>query len=492
MGFWQVNRYDVINQLIQKYNYKRYLEIGIHIGETFKYVNIESKEGIDPNSPYPDVKYRMTSDDFFGKVAPTLNYKYDIIFIDGLHEFSQVSKDVANSLKYLAEGGTVVMHDCNPPEERVQITPQISTDYWTGDVWKTILKYRMEKPNVKINVVNTDLGCGIIQRGKQILYTPDEKYKNNPYVYQHLDENRNEILNLISTEKFYEQFALYKPNVNYLKLKSILDTSCYSSAGTISSEADIELAEGYIAYNKDFINSFPYIVTSNNKMSNVDDSLLAKYNSLWKDYFGDKVVNLPAKENKGHTFGIFDVENAILDYTLQHKNKIKWVWKFAFDIVCNIEIFEQEVEEADLYYINNIGFQYLIDNKFDIDECVKKIVSKEYFYPQTPYYIIKNDIDELNDSKKYNEYYNSFIQRPNKDVKPWELINGCDCESFLKECINRNNLKTYNLLHESESRELLNFILRNKISDGSLKNIMFKRLGNLCHFQYPDKEVTLI
>ena len=493
MEEWQLYRYDIINRLIKKYNYKKYLEIGIHIGTTFECIDIQFKEGVDPNSPYADVKYRMTSDEFFKDVAPTLDYKYDIIFIDGLHEFPQVNKDVENSLKYLSENGTIVMHDCNPTEEVAQIVPQVFFKYWNGDVWKTILKLRIENPNLTIDVVDTDCGCGILQRGQQVLYTIPDTYTNSPYEYKHLEENRTEILNLISIEKFHEKYKLPKKDINYIKLKSIVDTSCYATAGMVASEKDIELAESYILYNKEFIDKFPYVITSNNKLSvNTDDSLLAKYNSLWKDYFGDRVINLPAKENRGHTFGTMDIENAIFEYTKLHKDKIKWVWKFSFDIICNIEILEREVEEADFYYINNIGYKYLADNKFDINECIRKIISKEYMYPQTPYYIIKNDIDELNDSIKYNTYYEQFIKRTDKNIKPWELMPGCDCESFLNDCVIRNNYTSYNLLYDSEYKDLLNNVLKYKMVDGSLKNIMFSGLGNLCHFQYPENEVIII
>lgn len=278
-----------------------------------------------------------------------------------------------------------------------------------------------------------------------------------------------------------------------MKFEEIINMSCYTSAGTVSSEKDIELAEQYILFNKEFIDSFPYIVTSNNKMSNMtNEKLLNDYNNIWKDYFGNKVITLPSKENKGHTFGIFDVENAMFDYTLQHKDKIKWVWKFAFDVVCDIDIFNVEVEEADLYYINNIGFGFILENGLDVDQCLSKIMSKEYFYPQTPYYIMRNNIDELNESKKYNEYYKRFVKRDNISSKPWEFIPGCDCETFLKECVIRNNLTTYNLLTEDEYREVLNVVIKLRQADGSLKNVMFQRLGNLCHLQWPDFDVFLI
>lgn len=95
----EIPRYKVINYLLKKYNLinHNYLEIGVWAGETFKYVNSENKDGVDPGqyceSEY--VNYKMTSDDFYkNKIIK----KYDFIFIDGLHTAYQVSKDIKNSI----------------------------------------------------------------------------------------------------------------------------------------------------------------------------------------------------------------------------------------------------------------------------------------------------------------------------------------------------------------------------------------------------------
>ena len=61
----------------------------------------------------------MTSDEYFSKFKD----KFDIIFIDGLHHYEQVKKDIFNSLEILNSNGIILMHDClkkfgcagNPP-----------------------------------------------------------------------------------------------------------------------------------------------------------------------------------------------------------------------------------------------------------------------------------------------------------------------------------------------------------------------------------------
>lgn len=154
-----MNRWDIINHYIQKYNFKTFLEIGHANGEGFNNVVCELKESIDPDVSC-NATYQITSDEFFKKY----DKKYDIIFIDGLHECSQVDRDIKNSLKHLNKAGVIVMHDCHPDSEACQRKDFVSHqngENWTGDTWKAYVKNRAELP-YEMYVWDNDLGCGII------------------------------------------------------------------------------------------------------------------------------------------------------------------------------------------------------------------------------------------------------------------------------------------------------------------------------------------
>ena len=197
-----MNRIQIINNLIKKNNYKSYLEIGVNTpaqpGYSHESINVEIKHGVDPNV---NTTYRMESNVFFKE---HIKQKYDIIFVDGLHLFEQAYSDIMNSLINLNEGGTIVVHDCNPVREITQLRERAS-NAWHGDVWKAILKLRLENTDVEIYTIDADEGCAIIKKGIQKLLQTNEK---NIYTWDFFNKNRKEILNLISVRKFREKMGI--------------------------------------------------------------------------------------------------------------------------------------------------------------------------------------------------------------------------------------------------------------------------------------------
>jgi GT2 family glycosyltransferase len=202
-------RWDIINYLIKKNQYTRYLEIGVNDGLCIRQIEIPHKDGVDPSPGsevggifVPEINYRMSSDKFFSSIPE--NQKYDIIFVDGLHNSIQVDKDIINSIKHLNQNGTIIVHDCNPPEYELQLIPRV-TGLWNGDVWKSIAKLRCTRPDLTVSVIDTDWGVGVVRPGSQKTYDAlkIEEIVNN---WEYFDNNRQEILNIISLDQFYELY----------------------------------------------------------------------------------------------------------------------------------------------------------------------------------------------------------------------------------------------------------------------------------------------
>jgi len=156
-------RTDIINYLIERYDYKNYLEIGVQFPHSnYDKIKIENKVGVEP-FPAEDLLQKsiveLTSDDFFNSLEADV--KYDIIFIDGLHTREQCLADILNSLKHLSHNGTILVHDCLPTAE-YQTTHEDNGKEWTGDVWKSIVDIKA-KDGLDVSTIDTDWGIGCIR-----------------------------------------------------------------------------------------------------------------------------------------------------------------------------------------------------------------------------------------------------------------------------------------------------------------------------------------
>ena len=197
---FKVYRTDLINYLIDKYNLNNYLEIGVrNPNSNFNKIKIKNKTAVDPD---PLIKQNNifvgTSDVFFNQLDR--NIEYDIIFIDGLHLEHQVDKDIINSLKHLKKNGFILLHDCNPPTEfhqRDNYEVNGKFPSWNGTTWRSLAKLRMSREDLKINVVDTDWGVGIITINKE-----QKLFKKQDINYSLLEKNRVQLLNLISVDNF--------------------------------------------------------------------------------------------------------------------------------------------------------------------------------------------------------------------------------------------------------------------------------------------------
>lgn len=207
------SRTDIINYIISQKSPEQivYLEIGVrNPDDNFNKINAGQKFSVDPGVEFESnpVDFKMTSDEFFDKIesGEILNKEinFDVVFIDGLHLAEQVDRDIENSLRYLREGGFIVLHDCNPPTEwhareefSCKLTP--AGVNWNGTVWKSFVKWRTNK-SISMCCIDTDWGVGVISNSIMIGQPMDSI---NPFFeYKWLDSNRKEILNLVDFNDF--------------------------------------------------------------------------------------------------------------------------------------------------------------------------------------------------------------------------------------------------------------------------------------------------
>lgn len=158
------DRLSVLLSLREQFGYRRYLEIGTDRDEVFAQMNgFDLKVGVDPNA---GGTHRMTSDAYFAAnraLREDQRERFDLVLIDGLHEYEQVVRDVDHALECLLPGGTIVLHDCMPFEEHQQMVPRPQPlGFWTGDVWKAVFVLR-QRPDLDIAVGCFDWGVGVLR-----------------------------------------------------------------------------------------------------------------------------------------------------------------------------------------------------------------------------------------------------------------------------------------------------------------------------------------
>lgn len=149
-----------VGQLAVVNSAKNYLEIGVSEGGTLlseKLLAIKKKFGVDPNlkistsllAERNDINtYNMTSDIFFASHSRTIP-SIDICFIDGLHTFEQVVKDLLGALTCMTPEGIIIIDDIKPltiAQAEGDLYKAISlksitgeeSGWWMGDVYKIV------------------------------------------------------------------------------------------------------------------------------------------------------------------------------------------------------------------------------------------------------------------------------------------------------------------------------------------------------------------
>lgn len=165
-----------INELLARSESRRYLEIGVEAGRTFRAVDANQRVGVDPRFRFEIEELESptshliatTSDGYFSMLrdGSVVNgpSTFDVVYVDGLHTVEQTYRDVNNALSVLAPAGVVLVDDVIPSDVYSSLLPQARAvgmrklahgrgEDWHGDVYKLLFLIHDFRPELSYRLI---------------------------------------------------------------------------------------------------------------------------------------------------------------------------------------------------------------------------------------------------------------------------------------------------------------------------------------------------
>lgn len=226
-GVNYLNTLAALHQLLQP---ETYLEIGVSTGASLALAGCAAI-AVDPamriSSNVIGGKptchfFQMTSDRFFRHHSPTaiLGQPVDLAFLDGLHYWEVLLRDIINTERHCRAGSVIALHDCVPTnvyiaerrndyDRRKKLTPRPGD--WAGDVWKVMLVLRRFRPDLTLHVLDAPPTGLVLLTGLD----PESRTLEKNY-FAIMEEYRDVTLLNYGIERYFSELTLL-PAGNFLE-----------------------------------------------------------------------------------------------------------------------------------------------------------------------------------------------------------------------------------------------------------------------------------
>ena len=145
---------DLINELVAIHGYRSYLEICTYTtGRLYgdldrRFFTISHRlmyrcpEGYDDGLP---IDFRSASSEIATQLTAlrASGVTYDLILVDPFHDYEQSLRDLRAARSLLTAKGTIVVHDCRPPDRELA-SPEFLVGAWCGVTYKAYLDFMLE------------------------------------------------------------------------------------------------------------------------------------------------------------------------------------------------------------------------------------------------------------------------------------------------------------------------------------------------------------
>jgi hypothetical protein len=225
-----MQKYEIVNALINRNHYRRYLEIctpttgqrfsriqhaGLYWRHRLMYV---CPPGFQDGS---EITFRSESIQISHLLDQSV--PYDIIFIDPYHNFECSLRDLESALAILRPDGTLVVHDCCPPARELA-GPSYRPGSWFGVTYCAFIEFVQSHTDLVYYTVDTDCGCGVVKNVSSNRTAPTPfshdaelsrlwrlQKSQQQDMFDFFHQHRSELLNLISVEEFLSHEKLRLP-----------------------------------------------------------------------------------------------------------------------------------------------------------------------------------------------------------------------------------------------------------------------------------------
>jgi hypothetical protein len=240
-----MQKYELAAALARRYGYSSYLEVCTPTtGNTYAHVDKQQfsrrvrlmyhcPPDFADGEPI-DLRTESHSSEALFRALRHQGEKFDFVFVDPFHTYGASYRDIKWGLHLLKPGGLMLIHDCNPPTADLA-TPEFIPDAWCGVTFAAYLDVVLFAREYGYVTVDTDFGCGLVGKperlaslfgyppakllsrllGKNKLRPADaqpppaitSQWRGLPLAekYSLLEQYRDELLRLISTEDFCQR-----------------------------------------------------------------------------------------------------------------------------------------------------------------------------------------------------------------------------------------------------------------------------------------------
>jgi hypothetical protein len=217
---------EYLKQIHQVCRPLNYLEIGTGFGATLALARCPAL-AIDPVFQFRGNAFaqrsethlfQMKSDDFFVRHDPKrhLGGSIDFAYLDGMHLFEFLLRDLINVEKNAHTGTIIAMHDCYPVNAEIadrevnhaarKAEPE-TRSWWTGDVWKLLPILRELRPDLRVLALDCPPTGLVIVQG----LNPESKVLSSAYL-ELVGKYHGVTLESFGIERFRELFPTTDSN----------------------------------------------------------------------------------------------------------------------------------------------------------------------------------------------------------------------------------------------------------------------------------------